>query len=52
MMIGIKFITAAPDGKAQIKEKLVPTAIGALVLFSVGTIIRIVANWITIMFFI
>lgn len=45
MIIGIKFITAAPDGKAQIKEKLVPTTIGALVLFSVGSIIKIVGSF-------
>ena len=32
ILLGIKFITAAPDGKAQIKEKSVPAVIGALKL--------------------
>lgn len=45
MLIGIKFITAAPEGKAQIKEKMVPATIGAIILFAVGTIIKIVGGY-------
>ena len=45
MILGIKFLTAAPEGKAQIKEKSVPAVIGAVLLFAVGSIIRIVANF-------
>ena len=45
IMLGIKFITAAPDGKAQIKERSVPALIGAVLLFAVGGIIGIVVKF-------
>lgn len=45
ILLGIKFITAAPDGKAQIKEKSVPAVIGAVFLFAIGSIIKIVGNF-------
>ena len=45
MIVGVKFMIAAPEGKAQIKEKSVPAVIGAVLLFAVGSIIRIVANF-------
>ena len=45
MILGVKFMTATPEGKAQIKEKSVPAVIGAVHLFAVGSIIRIVADF-------
>ena len=45
LLLGIKFITAAPDGKAQIKEKSVPAVVGAVILFAVGGIIGIVSKF-------
>ena len=45
MILGIKFITAAPDGKAQIKERAVPAVAGAILLFAVGGIIGIVSKF-------
>lgn len=41
---GVQFMTAAPDGKAEIKKQLIAVAIGAGILFSIGAIIGIVQN--------
>jgi uncharacterized membrane protein len=45
MILGIKFITAAPDGKAQIKERSIPAVTGAILLFAIGGIIGIVSKF-------
>lgn len=45
IIMGIQFITAAPDGKARIKEKLVSALVGAIILFAVGSIIKIVGTF-------
>lgn len=45
MILGIKFMTAAPEGKAQVKERSVPAVIGAVLLFAVGSIIKIIADF-------
>lgn len=34
MLKGIKFITAAPEGKADAKKELIPWAIGILIVFA------------------
>ena len=45
IILGVKFISAAPDGKAQIKERMVPAIAGAVFLFAIGSIIRIVGGF-------
>lgn len=42
MIKGIKFITAAPEGKADVKKSLIPWAIGLVILIA-G---RIALNWV------
>lgn len=42
MIKGIKFITAAPEGKADVKKSLIPWAIGLVILIA-G---RVALNWI------
>lgn len=44
MIKGYKFMKASPDAKAEVKKELVSYAIGALLLFGVGTLISIVGN--------
>ncbi len=39
---GIKYVTISPEGKAQIKQEIIMLSIGALILFSFGTLIDIV----------
>ena len=39
---GIKYVTISPEGKAQIKQEIIMLLIGALILFSFGTLIDIV----------
>jgi hypothetical protein len=41
---GVKFMKAAPEGKAQIKEEMVAAAVGAIILFAIGTFIQIIAK--------
>ena len=42
MIKGIKFITASPEGKADVKKELIPWFIGIIILFS----FRVTLNWI------
>lgn len=48
MLKGIKFITSAPEGKADVKKELIPWAIGLLILFAfipfLNWIIELVQN--------
>lgn len=37
--LGIKYLTAAPEGKAEIKKQAFAYLIGALLLFAAGTIV-------------
>jgi hypothetical protein len=39
MIIGLKYLSASPDGKAEIKKQLFAAFIGGLILFSIGSII-------------
>lgn len=41
---GVKFMKTAPEGKAQIKEEMVAAAVGAIILFAIGTFIQIIAK--------
>ena len=41
---GVQFMTKAPEGKAEIKKELVSCAIGALILFAIGTFIKIIGS--------
>ena len=43
-VLGIQFITTGAAGQAKVKEKLIPFAIGALVVFGAFGIWRIVYN--------
>lgn len=45
MSKGIKFITSAPEGKAEVKKELMPWAIGLIILFSMNVVIRFVVNF-------
>lgn len=42
--IGIKYIMASPDGKADLKNQLVPYLIGCVLLFAGSGLIGIIAN--------
>ncbi len=44
MIMGIRYMSAAPDGKAEVKKQMMAAFIGGCILFGVGTIIRIVAD--------
>ncbi len=41
---GVQFMMKSPEAKAELKKELVSYAIGAFILFSIGTIIRIIGS--------
>lgn len=45
MFLGIKYITASPDGKAEIKKSSVQYVVGAIILFAATGILQIVRNF-------
>jgi hypothetical protein len=45
MFLGIKYITASPDGKAEIKKSSVHYVVGAIILFAATGILQIVRNF-------
>ena len=36
MIVGVKYMTSAPDGKAEMKKQALAALIGGLILFGVG----------------
>ena len=47
MFLGIKYITASPDGKAEIKKSSVQYVVGAIILFAATGILQIVRKFAT-----
>lgn len=43
-VMGFKYITSSPEGKADLKRQLIPYFIGAVILTSGSTFIGIIAN--------
>lgn len=41
---GVQFMSAAPEGKAEIKKQMIAVTIGAVIIFSIRTIIIIISN--------
>ena len=41
---GVQVAIAAPDQKAKVSEQLIAVVIGGIILFTIGTIVKIVAN--------
>lgn len=46
--LGIKYIMASPDGKAEIKKQAFAYILGAVLLFSAATIVTIIKGFTTI----
>jgi TRAP-type C4-dicarboxylate transport system permease small subunit len=44
VMLGVKYLTASPDGKAEIKKTAVQYVIGAVLVFAAGVILTIIQN--------
>ena len=41
---GVKYMASAPEQKAEIKKQAIALVIGAAIIFSISTILRIIAN--------
>ena len=44
VLLGIKFMTAAPDAKAEIKKSAVIYVIGAVLVFAAGVLLNLIKN--------
>lgn len=44
VMLGVKFMTASPDGKAEIKKSAIIYVVGAVLVFAAGTLLTLVKN--------
>ena len=44
VMLGVKYLTASPDGKAEIKKTAVQYVIGAVLVFAAGVILTIIQS--------
>lgn len=44
VMLGVKFMTASPDGKAEIKKSAIIYVVGAILVFAAGTLLNLVKN--------
>ena len=45
VILGIKYITASPDGKAEIKKSATQYVVGAVILFAASGILQIIKNF-------
>ena len=44
IVLGIKFMTASPDGKAEVKKSAVIYVVGAIMVFAAGAVLNLVKN--------
>lgn len=44
LYLGIKYITASPEGKAEIKKSAIIYVIGAVLVFAAGTVLNIIKS--------
>lgn len=44
IVLGVKWLVAAPDQKADIKKSAVIYVIGAIMVFAAGVILRVIRN--------
>ena len=44
VMLGVKFITASPEGKAEIKKSAIIYVIGAVIVFAAGTLLSVISS--------
>jgi uncharacterized membrane protein (DUF485 family) len=44
MIVGVKYMTSAPDGKAEMKKQALAALIGGMILFGAGTIVKWVSQ--------
>ena len=45
IVVGIKYLTSSPEGKAQYKGTMVAYVVGAILIFAASNLVRIIYNW-------
>lgn len=41
---GVRFMTASPEGKAEIKKRMTAVVVGGVIVFAIGGILQIISN--------
>ena len=44
VLVGVKFITASPEGKAEIKKSAIQYVIWAIIVFAAGALLGVISN--------
>ncbi len=44
VMLGVKFVTSSPEGKAEIKKSAIIYVIGAIIVFAAGALLSVISN--------
>ncbi len=44
VILGVKFMTASPDGKAEIKKSAIIYVVGAVLVFAAGLLLNLIKN--------
>ncbi len=44
VILGVKFMTASPDGKAEIKKSAIIYVVGAVLVFAAGALLNLLKN--------
>lgn len=44
LVLGVKYLTASPEGKAEIKKTAVQYVIGAVLVFAAGAVLQVIKN--------
>lgn len=44
VLVGVKFITASPECKAEIKKSAIQYVIGAIIVFAAGALLGVISN--------
>ena len=44
VMLGVKFVTSSPEGKAEIKKSAIIYVIGAIIVFAAGALLGVISN--------
>jgi len=45
IVVGIKYLTSSPEGKAQYKGTMMAYVVGAILIFAASNLVKIIYNW-------
>ena len=45
IVVGIKYLTSSPEGKAQYKGTMMAYVVGAILIFAASNLVKLIYNW-------